>query len=125
MFSTCHVPNLCPTYLPWRLMNLPLLSTLPATPQEVSAQVGGEAAMSSDLTILAAAASQLFECTRDMSREAVVSLLSGLRDVSLRNIPSAGAAVGQVRGCGACGGGWEFGAAGACGRGACLHLKTA
>lgn len=37
--------------------------------------------MSSDLAILSAAASQLFECTRDMSREAVVALLSGLRDV--------------------------------------------
>ena len=48
--------------------------------QEVSTQ-SGEAAMSSDLAILAAAASQLFECTRDMSREAVVALLSGLRDV--------------------------------------------
>jgi hypothetical protein len=52
--------------------------------------------MSSDLVILGAAASQLFECTRDMSREAVVSLLSGLRDVSLRNIPAASTtAVGQ------------------------------
>ena len=52
--------------------------------------------MSSDLVILGAAASQLFECTRDMSREAVVSLLSGLRDVSLRNIPAAfTTAVGQ------------------------------
>ncbi len=48
--------------------------------QEVSTQ-SGEAAMSSDLAILAAAASQLFECTCDMSREAVVALLSGLRDV--------------------------------------------
>lgn len=48
--------------------------------QEVSTQ-SGEAAMSSDLAILSAAASQLFECTRDMSREAVVALLSGLRDV--------------------------------------------
>lgn len=53
--------------------------------------------MPSDLAILSAAASQMFECTRDMSREAVVSLLSGLRDVSMRNIPVAGAAVGQVR----------------------------
>ena len=51
--------------------------------------------MSSDLAILAAAASQLFECTRDMSREAVVvALLSGLRDVSMRNIPAAGGAAG-------------------------------
>ncbi len=63
--------------------------------QEVSAQ-SDESAMPSDLVILAAAASQLFECTRDMSREAVVSLLSGLRDVSLRNVPSAGGAVGQA-----------------------------
>ena len=72
--------------------------------QELSAQVGGEASpMPSDLAILSAAASQMFECTRDMSREAVVSLLSGLRDVSMRNIPAAGAAVGQVRGGGAAG----------------------
>lgn len=63
--------------------------------QEVSAQ-SDESAMPSDLVILGAAASQLFECTRDMSREAVVSLLSGLRDVSMRNIPAAGGAVGQA-----------------------------
>ena len=31
-----------------------------------------------------------------MSREAVVSLLSGLRDVSMRHIPAATAAVGQA-----------------------------
>lgn len=56
--------------------------------QEVSDQ-NSEGGVSSDLAILSAAASQLFECTRDMSREAVVSLLSGLRDVSVRNIPTS------------------------------------
>jgi len=45
--------------------------------------------LSSDLAILSAAASQLFECTRDMSREAVVALLSGLRDVSIAHMPHA------------------------------------
>lgn len=73
-----------------RILNSPRTTT-----QEVSTQ-SGEAAMSSDLAILSAAASQLFECTRDMSREAVVALLSGLRDVSMRNIPTATAAVGQA-----------------------------
>jgi hypothetical protein len=63
--------------------------------QEVSAQ-SGEPAMSSDLAILAAAASQLFECSSGMSREAVVALLSGLRDVSVRNVPGAGAPLGQA-----------------------------
>ena len=43
---------------------------------------------SGDLAILSAAASQLVECTRNMSRRAVVSLLSGLRDVGVRNIAS-------------------------------------
>lgn len=45
--------------------------------------------LSSDLAILSAAASQLFECTRDMAREAVVALLSGLRDVSIAHMPHA------------------------------------
>lgn len=74
-----------------------ILQSPRTTTQEVSAQ-SDESAMSSDLVILAAAASQLFECTRDMSREAVVSLLSGLRDVSLRNVPAAGTStvVGQA-----------------------------
>jgi hypothetical protein len=70
-----------------------LLSLFPL--QEVSAQ-SGEASMSSDLAILAAAASQLFECTHDMNREAVVSLLSGLRDVSMRHVPGSGTTVGQA-----------------------------
>ncbi|KAL4423762.1 hypothetical protein ABPG75_001063 [Micractinium tetrahymenae] len=73
-----------------RILNSPRTTT-----QEVSAQ-SDESAMPSDLVILAAAASQLFECTRDMSREAVVSLLSGLRDVSMRNIPAISGAVGQA-----------------------------
>jgi len=64
------------------------------SPQEVSAQ-SDEAAMPSDLAILAAAASQLFESSSDMSREAVVSLLAGLRDVSLHNIPANSGAVGH------------------------------
>eukprot|EP00887_Chlorella_sp_A99_P002554 scaffold6.g2554.t1 len=66
-----------------RILNSPSTTT-----REVSDQAGG-AGVSSDLTILAAAASQMFECSRDMSRGAVVSLLSGLRDVSVRNIPAA------------------------------------
>ncbi len=49
----------------------------------------GEQPMCSDVAILSAAASQMFECTSSMSREAVVSLLSGLRDVSVRHIPQA------------------------------------
>lgn len=56
--------------------------------QEVSVQ-SGEEPICSDVAILSAAASQMFECTRDMSREAVVSLLSGLRDVSVKHIPHA------------------------------------
>lgn len=50
---------------------------------------GVSSSISSDVAILSAAASQLFECTRDMSRDAVVALLSGLRDVSLNNLPHA------------------------------------
>lgn len=59
------------------------------TAQEVSDTASG-AGVSSDLAILSAAASQMFECSRDMGREAVVALLSGLRDVSMRNLPSVG-----------------------------------
>lgn len=50
----------------------------------------------SDLTILGTAANQLFECTSQMSTEAVVDLLSALSDVSLRELP-AQASVGQFR----------------------------
>ena len=53
--------------------------------QDVSA--AGDAGLSSDAAILAAAASQLFESTRDMDREAVVAMLSALRDVSLKRLP--------------------------------------
>ena len=50
-------------------------------------QSGG--AHSSDLAILAVAARQLFESTREMATEAVVSILVALRTVSLRSLPQA------------------------------------
>ena len=53
--------------------------------------------LSSDLAILGAAASQLFECTHSMSREAVVALLSGLRDVSLAHLPQTARASGPPK----------------------------
>ncbi len=56
--------------------------------QEVSSQ-SGEEPMCSDVAILSAAASQMFECTNEMTREAVVSLMSGLRDVSVKHVPQA------------------------------------
>jgi hypothetical protein len=59
----------------------------------ISSPSGG---VPSDLAILAAAANQLFESTRGMSREAAVSLLSALRDVSLRGVPRGAAATVQA-----------------------------
>jgi hypothetical protein len=47
----------------------------------------GEGGGGDDLSILSAAAAQLFQATRVMDRNAVVALLSGLRDVSIRSIP--------------------------------------
>jgi hypothetical protein len=77
-----------------RVLHSPKTTTL-----EVSSAPGGGGAgggggadaggLSSDLAILGAAATQLFEGTRDMDGEAVVALLSGLRDVSLRHLPHA------------------------------------
>ncbi len=44
---------------------------------------------SGDLAILATAANQLFDATRDMSTDAVVSLLSALSEVSAKSLPAA------------------------------------
>lgn len=55
--------------------------------QEVSVQSAG--AHSSDLAILAVAARQLFESTREMATDAVVSILVSLRVVSARTLPQA------------------------------------
>lgn len=63
--------------------------------QEVSAQSAG--AHSSDLAILAVAARQLFESTREMVTEAVVSILVGLRTVSLRSLPHAAQQPGMLK----------------------------
>lgn len=77
----------------WSLV-LETLNTLdrilhsPKTTTQETGQ-GQSPLLSSDVAILSAAASQLFECTREMSREAVVALLSGLRDVSLGHLPHA------------------------------------
>jgi len=58
----------------------------------------GEGGGGDDLSILSAAAAQLFQATRVMDRNAVVALLSGLRDVSIRSIPFyAQVAAGQPK----------------------------
>ena len=51
----------------------------------------------SDLAILSTAASQLFESTRDMSTDAVTSIMSALREVSSKIIPEAAKQPGQPR----------------------------
>ena len=51
----------------------------------------------SDLAILSTAASQLFESTRDMSTDAVISIMSALREVSAKMIPEAAKQPGQPR----------------------------
>ena len=55
--------------------------------QEVSNQ--SVSAASSDLAILSTAAHQLFESTRGMATEAVVSILGALAVVSQASIPQA------------------------------------
>lgn len=51
----------------------------------------------SDLAILSTAASQLFESTRDMSTDAVVSIMTALREVSTKMIPEAAKQPGQPK----------------------------
>lgn len=64
-----------------------ILDAPSTTTQEVSVQSAG--AHSSDLAILAVAARQLFESTREMATDAVVSILVSLRVVSARTLPQA------------------------------------
>ncbi|KAK9811035.1 hypothetical protein WJX73_008056 [Symbiochloris irregularis] len=73
-----------------------ILEAPSTTTQEVSAQTGS-AAHSSDLAILAVAARQLFESSRDMATEAVVAILMGLRTVSMRSIPHAASQPGTLK----------------------------
>ena len=51
----------------------------------------------SDLAILSTAASQLFEATRDMSTDAVTSIMAALREVSTKVIPEAAKQPGQPK----------------------------
>ena len=51
----------------------------------------------SDLAILSTAASQLFESTRDMSTDAVTSIMAALREVSSKMTPEAAKQPGQLK----------------------------
>ena len=51
----------------------------------------------SDLAILSTAASQLFESTRDMSTDAVTSIMAALREVSSKMTPEAAKQPGQPK----------------------------
>ena len=51
----------------------------------------------SDLAILSTAASQLFESTRHMSTDAVISIMSALREVSAKMISEAAKQPGQPK----------------------------
>lgn len=72
-----------------RVLHSPKTTTQEVSSGSGASTAGGVAAVSSDLAVLSAAATQLFECTADMTREAVVALLSALRDVSLKHVPHA------------------------------------
>ena len=51
----------------------------------------------SDLAILSTAASQLFESTRDMSTDAVISIMTALMQVSTKMVPEAAKQPGQPK----------------------------
>ncbi|KAK9810126.1 hypothetical protein WJX72_005196 [[Myrmecia] bisecta] len=74
-----------------RILNSPRTTT-----QEISTQ-STAGSLPSDLAILSTAANQLFQSTSLMSTEAVVSMLSSLRDVSAKSIPLATQAAGPPR----------------------------
>lgn len=73
-----------------------ILQSPRTTTQEISnsSTIG---ARPSDLAILSTAASQLFESTRDMSTDAVISIMSALREVSAKMIPEAAKQPGQPK----------------------------
>eukprot|EP00884_Botryococcus_braunii_P011071 jgi/Botrbrau1/19966/Bobra.0059s0082.1 len=84
---------------------LPVMGTLTAldrilhsprtTTQEVSQ--GSSGALPSDLAILSTASNQLFESTASMSTDAVIAMLTSLREVSAHSLPAAAQAPAQPR----------------------------
>ena len=76
----------------WQVQRLRRFGSWLCCAQEASA--GG---LPSDLAILSVAAAQLFEATADWGTEPVVDLLSCLRTVSNRALPSAAQLPGQSK----------------------------
>ncbi|DBA68408.1 TPA: hypothetical protein ACH3X2_013711 [Trebouxia sp. C0005] len=86
----------------WVLV-LDILNTLDRilqSPRTTTQEISNSSTMGarpSDLAILSTAASQLFESTRDMSTDAVISIMTALMQVSIKMVPEAAKQPGQPK----------------------------